>query len=81
MLTARALLLAATADEAAAAAPCICTPRELAALAALFLGMLLDLFGVAEAAGGFHSAAPSRRAAALSPVWQLTVPAVAGVCL
>ncbi|KAL4458450.1 hypothetical protein ABPG75_013315 [Micractinium tetrahymenae] len=46
--------------EAEAAAPCICTPRELASLASLFLSMLLDLFGTAEAAGGFHSAAANR---------------------
>lgn len=37
--------------------PCICTPRELAAQAAAFLGALLDMLSAAEAAGGF-SAAP-----------------------
>jgi hypothetical protein len=48
------------AEEAEQAAPCICTPRELAAQAACFLNMLLDMFGAAEEAGGFQGTAGYR---------------------
>lgn len=41
------------ADAEEPANPCICTPRQLAALAATLLNMLLDCFSAAEAAGGF----------------------------
>ncbi|PSC68396.1 flagella associated [Micractinium conductrix] len=47
-------------DKAEQAAPCICTPREMSALAACLLNMLLDLMGTAEAAGGFASAGANR---------------------
>ncbi|PRW59638.1 hypothetical protein C2E21_1506 [Chlorella sorokiniana] len=40
-------------DAEEQANPCICTPRQLAALAATLLNMLLDCFSAAEAAGGF----------------------------
>ena len=39
------------------ASPSACTPRELAAMAAAFLNASLDLFGAAEAAGGFQTGA------------------------
>ena len=50
----------APAEEAEQASPCICTPRELAAQAACFLNMLLDMFGAAEEAGGFQGTAGYR---------------------
>ncbi|KAL4855002.1 Cilia- and flagella-associated protein 45 [Chlorella vulgaris] len=51
----------ALAEEGAElAAPCCCTPRELAGTAATLLNLLLDLFGAAEAAGGFCGSGPHR---------------------
>jgi hypothetical protein len=69
----RPLAVPHPAEDAEQAAPCICTPRELAAMAARFLNMLLDLFGAAEAAGGFSStaAAPRRAACAGQPCFPL----------
>ena len=55
------------AEEAEQASPCICTPRELAAQAASFLNMLLDMFGAAEEAGGFQNTAAHRWEGGLEP--------------
>lgn len=51
------------ADAEEQANPCICTPRQLAALAATLLNMLLDCFSAAEAAGGFVKTRDNRWAA------------------
>lgn len=50
------------ADAEEQANPCICTPRQLAAMAATLLNMLLDCFSAAEAAGGFLRTRDNRRA-------------------
>ncbi|KAI7840289.1 hypothetical protein COHA_006071 [Chlorella ohadii] len=47
-------------DAEEQANPCICTPRQLAALGATLLNMLLDCFSAAEAAGGFVRARDNR---------------------